>query len=616
MKSSIVLIYMAISLVFGAVLAEEIKKDSVDIVKEVATNVEDEVLKQLPVFGMTFINQQTNTTNLNKINVRDDYKLKVGDTLLINVFGYDNSIFTLLVDKKGEVVIPKYGPIRIVNEEFGVIKKALKQALKEVYPNSDSIISMDEISSIELTISGNVKAPGTYMLGAYSTLIDALRVSKGFTENSSFRNITLTRNGKNKNIDLYEYLLGDKNFNDLLLQDGDIITINIAHKQVGIEGEVKQEGIFELKPKEGLHDLLRFSKGLTPQAKKSGVILKRFLQDVGMALSYIDLDKNIDLKDGDYIKVGQLLKDEQLYITVSGEVTNSTSHLYVKNMTLGDAIKMSEGFTHLADTEGLLITRTDINKGRRTSEIITTSELGIPLQPYDHITVRRLQNWESLIEVDIKGGVFSPGIYRLNHDATVQEILTIAQGFNKIANPKGMYVIRASLKAKQEAIRSRAIEKLQSQLSAAIYASMFDEKASSDSKIKIMNIQTQIAVLQSELKNPQALGRIYVDVSTPNGYTFTLKDKDQVYVPIIENYISIEGDVLHAGTFPYDSSKTLDDYIQKAGGLRSSACMANSYVLKTNGEAVKIALENGEIVNSILEPGDIIIIGSEIARAK
>lgn len=599
--------------------AAEMKKEAVDIVKDISSDKKDANLKSLPVFGVSFVNQGTNTTNLNKINVRDDYKIKVNDVLLVNVFGYDDVKFTLSVDKKGNVVLPKYGPVKIINEDFGIVKKVLKNSLKEVYPNSESIITMENVSSIEISINGNIKAPGTYMLGAYSTLIDALRISKGFNSNSSFRDVTLERNNKKISIDLYDYLLGKKNFNQLLLKDGDVITVNIANIQIGIEGEVRSAGIFELTKKENLDDLLVYAKGLTAQANKNNVLLKRIDAVDGRTLKYINFDKKTTIFDGDYIKVGQLTKDEQLYVSISGEIVNPGSYIYVDGMVLADVLKISEGFTIIADNEEIIITRSNVVNGERINEVFSTSDLNTQLKPFDGITVRKLKNWNSLMNVQIIGDVKSPGNYQLQEDSTVETLLDLSYGFNNKADVKGSYIVRQSLKKRQEKLQQEKMNDLQARLSAAIYASMFDERSANEAKIKIMNIQSQISLLQTNTTEQKAFGRINVGLSEQenknSSYQFQLHDGDVLYVPSCENYIAVEGDVLSPSTFAYDASVGMNEYIKKSGGFGRDVDEASSYILKTNGEAKKIIFYNGTIKEQPLDPGDMIVIGRSVRNA-
>lgn len=597
--------------------AQEIKSDSTKIIEQVtkAESIEAKKIK-LPVFGMSFINQSSNTTNLNKINVKDNYKLKVGDKLSAKVYGYDNVDVKLVIDKKGDVAIPQYGPLKIVNQEFGSVKKILKNTLKEVYPNSESMVSFEDISSIEITIAGNIKTPGTYLIGAFSTLIDALRVAKGVQENSSLRNIELTRAGKTQTIDLYEYLRGVKNFNELLMQDGDIINIKSADIKVAIEGVIKKPGIFELKGNEKLKDLLIYSQGLKTTANKNNIILKRIHPVDGIVLDYIDISENIALFDGDHIKIGALAKDEQKVVDIQGEIASPGRYLYNDKLILNDIVKKAEGFTYFADRENIIITRTGIVNGSRVLENIVVNDLKTTLEPFDIITVPKYKNWDSIITVKISGSVVVAGDYTLKKGSSVYDLIQIAQGVCKDSNIQASYIIRSSLKNKQKALKQKLINRLQEKLSASIYGSMFENSDSQESKIKIMNIQNQIKQLQNELESGSvSSGKISLNLTKEymaenESWKFKLEDGDHLYIPEIKFYIYVEGSVLNPAVFVYNKKDTITDYINRSGGFSENYDKKASYVLKPNGEARKLKLDMQ------LEPGDTIVVASKITEIR
>jgi protein involved in polysaccharide export with SLBB domain len=90
------------------------------------------------------------------------------------------------------------------------------------------------------------------------SLINALYAAGGPNENGSFRNIKILRNGKtHKTVDLYDYFVKGV-YPSLTLNDQDVILIPTYSKRVFVNGEFKKAGIYELKEKETLNDLLFF----------------------------------------------------------------------------------------------------------------------------------------------------------------------------------------------------------------------------------------------------------------------------------------------------------------------------------------------------------------------
>ena len=124
------------------------------------------------------------------------------------------------------------------------------------------------------------------------SLINALYAAGGPNENGSFRNIKILRNGKTfKIIDLYDYFAKGV-YPTLSLRDQDVILVPSYSKRVFINGEFKQEGVFELKEKETLEDLLVFSGGFSSFAYKN----KLFVESISGVFKQI---KTFDKTDFD-----------------------------------------------------------------------------------------------------------------------------------------------------------------------------------------------------------------------------------------------------------------------------------------------------------------------------
>jgi polysaccharide export outer membrane protein len=65
--------------------------------------------------------------------------------------------------------------------------------------------------------------------------------------------------------------------------------------------------------------------------------------------------KDILLRDGDVLSIPKRRQE----VSVIGEVQNSTSHLYVENMTRDDYIRLSGGTTRKADRARIYVVRAD-----------------------------------------------------------------------------------------------------------------------------------------------------------------------------------------------------------------------------------------------------------------
>ena len=113
-------------------------------------------------------------------------------------------------------------------------------------------------------VVGEVSAPGTYTVSSLSTAINALFAAGGPTKNGTLRKIRLSRNGQEPvEIDLYDFLLGGDKSKDVRLQDGDTVFVPLIGPVVGVAGNVKRPGIYEMAGPMTLRQVLDLAGGAT-----------------------------------------------------------------------------------------------------------------------------------------------------------------------------------------------------------------------------------------------------------------------------------------------------------------------------------------------------------------
>ena len=125
-------------------------------------------------------------------------------------------------------------------------------------------ITLDEIRNIKVYVLGNVPSPGLYTLNGNSNVMHALSVAGGISENGSFRNIEIKRDGKLiSSTDLYSILIYGDTSSNTSLRSGDVILVKPIKKVVSISGAVSRPAIYELNNDENLNTLINFSGGIT-----------------------------------------------------------------------------------------------------------------------------------------------------------------------------------------------------------------------------------------------------------------------------------------------------------------------------------------------------------------
>jgi protein involved in polysaccharide export with SLBB domain len=277
---------------------------------------------QLQRFGSQFFN------NKNKINpysmpTPSNYILNYEDKLNIVIYGATNENFKLSINNNGNVTIPLVGELKLIGKTFEEAKTLIEEEVKKAYPNSTNIlVDISEFTSIQVTISGLVNAPGLYNLTSFSTIKDAILNSGGILPSGSYRNISLKRDGKViKNFDLYELIRYGKNSSDMTLKNGDIIVVNPVSKQVSIKGFINNPAIYELRSYESYKNLINFTTGFKPKANTKAIKLKRYENN---SIKVLSLNKEelykLKPKNGDEIVVSQLSAQNANLVTIVGNV--------------------------------------------------------------------------------------------------------------------------------------------------------------------------------------------------------------------------------------------------------------------------------------------------------
>ena len=279
--------------------------------------------KGLPIFGMNFFADR-NAIDPDLTPVPDYYVVTAGDVLLVHVFGSNNKDYTLEVDNFGNINIPVVGPRHVAGMEFGEVKEELVALITKTFPGLKASVNIQKYSAIQVTLTGEAKAPGIYNVPSLSTLQSLLVQAHGVLPTGSLRDITVFRDGKlYKRVDMYDLLTG-KNPHMFFLRAGDTIHVPKAGKRVSLFGEVEKPAVYELKRGESAAELLAFAGGLKPDADRDGIVLKRYDRNRHVKSYRLDLGrlKKSALADGDEIFVYAMSAANRQNVYFFGSVTN------------------------------------------------------------------------------------------------------------------------------------------------------------------------------------------------------------------------------------------------------------------------------------------------------
>lgn len=304
---------------------------------------DEEAGRFLPVYGRRIFDQAPrNFAPLDNVPVPAGYMVGAGDELLIHVWGKIELDSRLVVDRNGQVFVPKVGTLTVAGLRYDQLQGFVHAAIAQLYKDFDVNVTLGKLRSIQILVVGSARQPGTYTISSMGTLADALFASGGPSATGSMRHILLRRAGRDVvDFDIYDLLRrGDKS-HDVQLLPGDVVFIPPAGPQVALIGSVSEPGIYELRSVEPLAALLADAGGATSLANENRVLLERIQDHAERQVESFPLDAsglNQILRDGDLLRVYPLSPRFDNAVTLRGNVAQPGRYVWHEGMRVSDLI--------------------------------------------------------------------------------------------------------------------------------------------------------------------------------------------------------------------------------------------------------------------------------------
>ncbi|MCF8255032.1 MAG: SLBB domain-containing protein, partial [Bacteroidia bacterium] len=408
------------------------------------------------IFGSELFNNPKLSFEPNlKMATPVNYQLGPDDELLIDIFGYSEQSYRLVVSPEGQVRIPNLGPVLVAGLTVEQAQIKIRNKLISVYPRIGSgqtsvSVNLGSIRSIKVIILGEVTLPGTYSLPSLATVFNALYASGGPNLNGSFRNIKLVRGNKViAKIDMYDFLLNGNSKGNIPLKDQDVIKVEPYENRVEVKGFTKREGFFEMKDKETLSQLLNFAGGFSPVAYTERI---KVVRNTGSQKSISDIDKamyvSFQPKNGDVFTIDSVLSRFENRIAIEGAVFRPGYFSLESNKTLSSLIKNADGLK-----EDAFMTRATVlrKKDDNSMEVISVDLLEIikgtkdlELKREDKITIVSKLEMRENYTITINGPVMKPGIYPYAENMRVEDLIILAGGLKESASLENIQISERS----------------------------------------------------------------------------------------------------------------------------------------------------------------------------
>jgi polysaccharide export outer membrane protein len=164
-------------------------------------------------------------------SVENDAAYKIGpqDVLRIDVWKEPDISRAAPVRPDGKISLPLLNDVQAAGLTPMQLAGVISEGLKKFINNPQVTVSVSEINSRRVYVSGEVTRPGSMSLLPNMTVLQALSTSGGFTQFAKIKNIYVlrTKDGKQEKLpfNYKEVMNGKKPEQNVLLQSGDVIVV-------------------------------------------------------------------------------------------------------------------------------------------------------------------------------------------------------------------------------------------------------------------------------------------------------------------------------------------------------------------------------------------------------
>ncbi len=518
--------------------------------------------KKLQRFSKEFFRNKNKISKKN-VNVPSSYIINRGDTVRFWVYGATNQKHTLKVNNQGNINIPEIGPVKVAGEKYDEVKELLTNYLSSSYKNSEVVVDLNSFSTVQITLTGFVNAPGIFNTSSVSSVKDILIEANGVSNVGSVRNIQVKRAGQTiATVDYYHLLSIGSDQGDVVLQPNDTIHVPRAYGLIWLEGAVNKEAIFEIEAGEPLSKILQLAGGVKTEADGLNIHIKRYANNKQIKYHKITLREasRFILKDGDEIYVGKMGSTNERYIEIIGNVVTEG-----KRELNSNSIKLSK------------LLKREIRGGKLNSFFLENTKLdyAVVKRVDDDLTPQMISiNLSNILDKTEDFTLLNKDIlYIYNHlDIGLNQFVTITQAFTEQELKQAKKTTLLMKEGKHLYTKGMTLKDL-------IYAAGI--KGSFDTnRVKIINY---------DVKHNKADVKIINYDKNPN---YMLKPFDAVYLfDFFETnptkVAHIVGEVVKPGKYEVAEAMTLKKFIESAGGL-------NERAYPKTCEIIRYYVENGE----------------------
>ena len=313
-------------------------------------------------------------------------------------------------------------------------------------------------------------------------------------------------------------------------------------------------------------------------------------------------------------------------VAIIGSVNRAAVFELRAGETVDDLLRMAGGFAPVADMSRVSLERLGDRSTVRITELAlpasARAELrnGDVLRAFNAVDVALpAQRQNKRVRVD--GEVAKPGEYVLPPNSSIADALKAAGGLTPAAYLFGAEFSRESVRQTQQVNYDRALRDLETEFARAGSSqrtSNADEAAAQTARASATNR------LVERLRAIRPNGRVVLRInpSEPGLPELALEDGDRLYIPPRPTTVGVFGSVFNAGSFLHTNGRSIEDYLNLAGGPTRGADESSVFVIRADGSVVSNPqnkrgwFSRGDDLAKLgSQPGDTIFVPEEMNKS-
>lgn len=293
------------------------------------------------------------------------YQIGIGDKVQLKIWGAMDAEAELQVDAKGNVFVPKVGPVRVLGVRNEDLNNVIQKHIESVYSdNVESYAHLLSTQTARVFVSGFVLKPGLYEgFSSDSPLYFLDRAGGVDSQRGSYLEVKILRHQEVLvSVNLYDFL-SEGILPPTHFRDGDVILVGPQAKTVSVTGQVLNPARFEF-----AGDSVELQKMLdlaVPEADTTTVSIRRKQKGQSEArVLPIEQAGDVTLQPGDEVYLGSRHLTRDVLVTYSGEHLGKERVVLPYGSTLSQAIELIEP-SMLSNLEAIQIYRESVAERQR-----------------------------------------------------------------------------------------------------------------------------------------------------------------------------------------------------------------------------------------------------------